>query len=181
LRLRRAQSSEFIETRTFWSRRYRIRVGRSRRQLDFGFSSPEFARLSAEIRRRGVVLVGADGPDKLWWVGGEELYWADGELQAGDVEVLLWDRKRRQRSRLRRLHDIRGRQAELERARRDRIPEAVRDFVWKRDEGRCVRCGVEDDLQFDHVIPVVRGGGSGVENIQILCGTCNRQKGAAIG
>ena len=42
--------------------------------------------------------------------------------------------------------------------------------------GRCVRCGAEEDLQFDHVIPVARGGGNAPENIQVLCGPCNRAK-----
>ena len=41
---------------------------------------------------------------------------------------------------------------------------------------QCVACGAEEDLQFDHVIPVARGGGNAAENLQILCGTCNRQK-----
>ena len=60
------------------------------------------------------------------------------------------------------------------------VPDEVRAFVWERDEGRCVRCGAEDDLQFDHVIPVAKGGGNAAGNVQILCGDCNRQKRDAI-
>ena len=55
-----------------------------------------------------------------------------------------------------------------------------RAFVWERDAGRCVKCGSEDDLQFDHVIPVAKGGGNVAENVQILCGDCNRQKSDSI-
>ncbi|MNC93368.1 HNH endonuclease [compost metagenome] len=60
--------------------------------------------------------------------------------------------------------------------RRGRLPDDVRLFVWERDGGRCVRCEREDDLQFDHVIPVARGGGDAPANIQVLCGACNRAK-----
>lgn len=43
-----------------------------------------------------------------------------------------------------------------------------------------MRCGADDDLQFDHVIPVAKGGGVAADNIQILCGDCNRQKSDSI-
>jgi hypothetical protein len=56
------------------------------------------------------------------------------------------------------------------------IPEVVKLFVWKRDEGKCVRCGSTKDLHFDHIIPVSKGGGSTEENIQILCQSCNLKK-----
>ena len=69
---------------------------------------------------------------------------------------------------------------EAERGRRERLPDEVRAAVWHRDEGRCVRCGAEQELQFDHVIPFSRGGGNTVENIQVLCGPCNRAKGDSI-
>ncbi len=60
-----------------------------------------------------------------------------------------------------------------------RIPDEVRAFVRERDAGQCTRCGAEDDLQFDHMIPVAKGGGA-IDNIQILCGDCNRQKSDSI-
>ena len=66
------------------------------------------------------------------------------------------------------------------RGRRERLPDDVRAAVWRRDDGRCVRCGAEQELQFDHVIPFSRGGGNAAENIQILCGPCNRAKGDSI-
>lgn len=65
-------------------------------------------------------------------------------------------------------------------ARRERIPDSVRLFVWQRDEGKCVKCGSVAQLEFDHVIPVIKGGSSSARNIQLLCETCNRQKGSAI-
>jgi len=54
------------------------------------------------------------------------------------------------------------------------IPTAVKLEVWKRDKGRCVKCGSQDNLHFDHIIPYSKGGSSLVaENIQILCARHN--------
>ncbi|MGX1886511.1 HNH endonuclease [Streptomyces sp. NPDC055287] len=45
---------------------------------------------------------------------------------------------------------------------------------------QCVVCGSTSELQFDHVIPVAMGGGSGPQNLQLLCGSCNRREGAGL-
>jgi len=59
---------------------------------------------------------------------------------------------------------------------RDPIPEEVKLLVWARDGGCCVRCGSKQELHFDHIIPVAKGGGNSEANIQILCQTCNLKK-----
>lgn len=57
------------------------------------------------------------------------------------------------------------------------IPSAIKLEVWKRDKGKCVKCGSRDNLHFDHIIPYSRGGSSLVaENIQILCARHNLEK-----
>jgi len=57
------------------------------------------------------------------------------------------------------------------------IPTSVKLEVWKRDKGRCVICGSQDNLHFDHIIPYSRGGSSLVaENVQILCARHNLEK-----
>ncbi len=57
------------------------------------------------------------------------------------------------------------------------IPASVKIEVWKRDKGKCVKCGSRDNLHFDHVIPYSKGGSSLVsENIQILCARHNLEK-----
>ena len=54
------------------------------------------------------------------------------------------------------------------------IPKEVKLAVWKRDKGRCVRCGSKDNLHFDHIIPYSKGGSSLVaDNIQLLCARHN--------
>jgi 5-methylcytosine-specific restriction endonuclease McrA len=64
--------------------------------------------------------------------------------------------------------------------RRDVIPDDVKQMVWLRDGGRCRQCGAQAELQFDHIIPVAMGGSSNPENLQILCGPCNRRKSAGL-
>ena len=65
-------------------------------------------------------------------------------------------------------------------AKREAIPESVRMFVWQRDEGKCVKCGGKERLEFDHVIPVADGGSSTERNVQLLCEACNRAKGRSL-
>jgi tellurite resistance protein len=59
---------------------------------------------------------------------------------------------------------------------RRRIPKEVKHEVWIRDGGRCVECRGEDYLEFDHIIPVSRGGSNSAQNIQLLCRRCNGEK-----
>ena len=56
------------------------------------------------------------------------------------------------------------------------IPAAVRREVWQRDEGRCAfisasghRCGSQRLVEFHHVRPFAKGGGHGVDNIELHC------------
>jgi hypothetical protein len=60
------------------------------------------------------------------------------------------------------------------------IPDDVKMFVWQRDRGCCVKCGNQENLEFDHIIPIVKGGSNTARNIQILCEKCNRSKSANI-
>lgn len=59
---------------------------------------------------------------------------------------------------------------------REPIPEDVRFEVWRRDGGKCVKCGSQKNLEFDHIIPFSKGGSSTARNIQLLCQDCNRHK-----
>lgn len=61
------------------------------------------------------------------------------------------------------------------------IPSWVKQVVYKRDKGRCVLCGSDDHLHFDHDLPYSRGGASIVpENVRLLCARHNLQKSARI-
>lgn len=51
--------------------------------------------------------------------------------------------------------------------------------VHERDQYRCQECGDWHELEVDHVLPLARGGPTVLENLQTLCGPCNRAKGAS--
>jgi hypothetical protein len=60
------------------------------------------------------------------------------------------------------------------------IPAFVQRAVWARDGGQCTfksavghRCEERSDLEFDHIVPVARGGRSTVDNIRLLCAAHN--------
>lgn len=60
------------------------------------------------------------------------------------------------------------------------ISQKVKDQVWTRDNGRCVKCGSTESLEFDHIIPFSKGGSNTYRNIQLLCEKCNREKSDSI-
>lgn len=64
---------------------------------------------------------------------------------------------------------------------REPIPQDILDKVWNRDGGKCVKCGSQEKLEFDHIIPFSKGGSNTYRNLQILCEKCNRQKSNSIG
>lgn len=90
------------------------------------------------------------------------------------VAVAIWALPRRHRS------HASADQRSGPRYRRRSIPIAVRHEVWLRDGGVCSNCGSDDELEFDHIVPVSRGGSNTAVNVELLCQTCNRRKGARI-
>ncbi|MFK8058518.1 MAG: HNH endonuclease [Polaribacter sp.] len=62
-----------------------------------------------------------------------------------------------------------------------RISQQIKNQVWNRDNGKCVECGSNEKLEFDHIIPYSKGGANTYRNIQLLCENCNRVKSDKIG
>ena len=60
------------------------------------------------------------------------------------------------------------------------IPDEVKRLVWERDQGRCITCESDANIEYDHKHPVSKGGTSDFDNVQLLCRTCNRRKRAKI-
>lgn len=61
--------------------------------------------------------------------------------------------------------------------RKSPIPSEMRWAVFRRDNFTCKRCGRQEDLHADHVIPESKGGPTTMENLQTLCRDCNVKKG----
>ena len=66
------------------------------------------------------------------------------------------------------------------------IPAHVRRTVWERDQGRCTfvsesgrHCAAHDRLEFDHIVPVGRGGEATVENLRLRCRAHNQYEASA--
>jgi 5-methylcytosine-specific restriction endonuclease McrA len=55
------------------------------------------------------------------------------------------------------------------------IPAEVKRKVAERDQHRCVKCGSQRYLQFDHRQAWALGGDHSVENIRLLCFHCNQR------
>ena len=60
------------------------------------------------------------------------------------------------------------------------IPEVLRNSVYDRDGRKCRQCGTEEDLTIDHIYPFSKGGKTEIDNLQTLCGICNRKKRAKV-
>lgn len=54
-----------------------------------------------------------------------------------------------------------------------KVGKNLREEVFERDEYKCVRCGSDDHLQADHILPQSCGGPNVIENLRTLCRRCN--------
>jgi 5-methylcytosine-specific restriction endonuclease McrA len=52
--------------------------------------------------------------------------------------------------------------------------------LCERYDNRCLCCGKQGKLAADHVIPLARGGGNDISNIQPLCTSCNSRKSTKV-
>lgn len=116
---------------------------------------------------------------RRWWWFEDAFYWETAGYTDRDVLALIRDRERKNKQRLARAHTLLNVEQSA-RQPQEVITREVRRAVFERDGGKCVQCGEKFDLQYDHIIPVALGGASTVENLQLLCGSCNREKGANI-
>ena len=148
---------------------------------DWRLSSDEFAHFLAE---RYTIPYCFDLDGKTYWLFEDRLYRDSEGLAVDEVKALLITRKKQQRSRIARAKTISASPKALQNfgssRSRTAIPDDVKLLVWQRDQGQCAKCGSNHDLQFDHIIPISLGGASTPENLQVLCGKCNRTKSNSI-
>jgi 5-methylcytosine-specific restriction endonuclease McrA len=54
-----------------------------------------------------------------------------------------------------------------------------RERVFKRDGRQCMLCGTDEgEMHIDHIIPRKAGGDHSLDNLRVLCKSCNLRKGA---
>ena len=174
--LREAKNAQWAqEGRWFW-KRFVFECGRAR--ADRALTPASYLR-AADLQRKAAVPVLQDEDRQYWWCL-DRFYWDDEDLSGADVYALAYERRMRAERKLQRARET-VRLGRAPTARRHGITLDVRRAVWERDGGACTECGSDFELQFDHIIPVAMGGATTAENLQVLCGNCNRVKGATIG
>jgi len=168
----------------FFSKRGHLRVDVGKKWYEWKkwrFTNEEFYQF---LEERQVVPYRFDLDGKTYWLFEDRLYRDSEGLTADEVKALLITRKKQQRSRIERAKTISASPTALQnsgsKGSRTAIPDDMKLLVWQRDQGRCVKCSSNVELQFDHIIPVSLGGASTPENLQILCGKCNRAKSNSI-
>ncbi|MBI5171005.1 MAG: HNH endonuclease [Candidatus Eisenbacteria bacterium] len=79
------------------------------------------------------------------------------------------------------VHSRDGGKSEASPAQARQIPAHVKREVWERDGGRCTfvgtdghRCTCRERIEFDHRIPVAKGGESTFDNVRLLCHAHNQ-------
>ena len=113
---------------------------------------------------------------RLFYLYGNNVYKATRLYTNDQLLLLILDLEDKERRKFEMLkHKFSLSEKEVKK-RREKIPENVRIAVWRRDEGKCVKCGSRENIEYDHIIPVSKGGSNTERNIQILCEKCNREK-----
>jgi len=118
--------------------------------------------------------------EKTWWMFKEKFYVEDESLSSKELKALLVMKEQKRRKQIEKamLYTESDRAAlQTSSSNREPIPDEVKIFVWKRDGGRCVKCGSTKNLEYDHDIPLSKGGSNTARNIRLLCEKCNREKG----
>lgn len=104
----------------------------------------------------------------------------EGEYESEDVKKLhikhFFFRREKEFLRMKKEVERFERFEKINPAYREQIAEEVRMYVWRRDNGRCVKCNSDLNLEFDHIIPLSKGGSNTERNIQLLCSQCNKKK-----
>lgn len=152
--------------------RYAVQAGK--RVFPERWKKREFDARRAAQKDSPVAML-LNGNRKLWYFH-DRFYWDDqGNLRKEDVMALALQRERREQQELNTAHSL-MRAHENGHPTRMPVPRDLRRAVFERDGGKCVECRSGFDLQYDHILPVSRGGATTVENLQLLCADCNRFK-----
>jgi hypothetical protein len=145
-----------------------------------------------ELEAEGPPVILNDVDGETFWFYQDSIYVTEEGLEPEDVLALINEKENQKRSKLNKARDLQAMRDEDDGSKpakagkagkktRKSIPEEVRHAVWRRDEGKCVDCDSQQELEFDHIIPLAMGGSNTERNLQLLCADCNRRKGATLG
>jgi hypothetical protein len=95
------------------------------------------------------------------------------ELNASDNGLTLLFEETKEKDRLRRDRLRPNVSASNGAPEQQYIPEAVRIAVWRRDDGKCARCGSREGLDFGVLASAARGGTLAAKDVQLLCARCH--------
>ena len=157
-------------------RLYRFHTGNSYTQAEY--EEEQYSSLLAAQQTKPFVVMQDNSKRKRWWMFKNEFYWEDEGYSETEVMALILDRIQQKKRKVEKAIARTSNQEIKPSSRRQPIPDDVKMFVWQRDGGRCVKCGSQEKLEFDHIVPIVKGGSDTARNIQLLCENCNRSKGA---
>ncbi len=126
-----------------------------------------YLRLRAWCNRGDLPVFVARAQRRQWWWWRNAFYWESGDYEPEDIRALLAMLER---------DDEQGLEWELGLRMAEPIPEGVKRLVFERDRGRCMACGSDELIQYDHVVPSSIGGDNEPENIRLLCAGCIRRQ-----
>jgi hypothetical protein len=177
--LKRDSNGKFLykETGFFTKKRlFGFRSGST--ATDFFMEENQYNALLEFQKHQPVIVMNDTSSKKRWWMFCGEFWWEDEGYTVDEVKFLILDKlqqkKREVFKAIARVTQNEPPSAE----KRLPIPNDVKMYVWQRDGGRCVKCGSQQNLEYDHIIPIAKGGSNTARNIQLLCEHCNRSNGA---
>lgn len=179
--LRRAENVMLCHRPGFWTGKgpAELSVGRKTYVVGGKITKSEYDELQNR-QWQSPMLLGRIG-DRRYWQFQNKFYWESEGLKSSEVHALLVMREQRKRRQLdtAKTNFTLGATPRVATGRRA-IPDDVKVYVMNRDGGSCRACGSTTELQYDHIIPLAMGGSNNPENLQILCGPCNRSKSAGL-
>lgn len=162
----------FFKTRRVW----RFYSGKSYTQSEM--EEDAYQSLLKQQQHTPVGIMADSSSKKCWWMFRNQFYWEDEGYSAIEIKALILEKIEQKEKKVQRAIARVQQEKPEPSSMRQPIPDDVKMFVWQRDNGRCVKCGSQQNLEFDHIIPFSKGGSNTARNLQLLCEKCNRSKGA---
>lgn len=154
------------------------------RYFQWDYSPASWAALQRSMQQTAVYIgIGETQAGQVYYFYGfqDRFYVSEIEVELSDIPVLISRETQTKKEKLQKEIERIKAMAEAEGGVRVPIPDDVQILVWNRDGGKCVKCGSQEFLEFDHIIPFSKGGSNSARNIQLLCQKCNRTKLDKIG